>query len=81
MPSSQLPRLAQQPLETLLKRGLDKALEEKHSISLPASFSSVLNGRMGKICTGYSLSGSGLASGKRKLVGAGGWSVARVSRI
>src|SRR6266436_7905026 len=79
MPSPELPCLAQEPLEPLLKRRLDEALEERQSISLHASFS-VLNGRMGKICAGYALSGSGLASGKRKLEGAGGWSVARVSR-
>src|SRR6266700_1542156 len=58
---------------------IDEALEERQSSLLHASFS-VLNGRMGKIWTGYSPSGSGLASGNRKLVGAGGWNVASVSR-
>src|SRR5229473_3242723 len=66
MPSSQLPCLAQEPLKTLLKRRLDKALEEGQSRLLHESFS-VSYGRMGRICTEYSLSGSGFASGNRKL--------------
>src|SRR5260370_2704669 len=71
MPSPQLPRLAQEPLETLLEGGLDKTLEERQRRSLHESFS-LSYGRMGRICTGYSLSGSGLASGSRKLEGVGG---------
>src|SRR6266496_4080099 len=77
MPPPQLPRLAQESLETLLERSLDKAFEERQSSSLH-QFSSFSYGRMGKICTGYSLSGSGLASGSRKLGGVGGCMVASV---